>query len=90
MCTSCKRANRILNKVSKYSNEKHELKLTNKIFNYFGNILNKIIICILFVIATPIVILGVLYNYIFNGKMLFRLPKSILRKAEPVIKNELE
>ena len=41
MCTSCKRANRILNKVSKYSNEKHELKLTNKIFNYFGNILTK-------------------------------------------------
>lgn len=80
MSCACKTANRMLKRDGKYSNSSGNSK-TSEIIDYIINVLNKLIICILFVIVTPIVILCLIFNLFFKGKLYFKLPNFILNNV---------
>lgn len=73
MSCNCKTARKIRNKLS--PNEKGKTHLMGKLNEWFINLLNKLIVILLFIIITPIVILCLIFNFIFEGKLIFRIPK---------------
>lgn len=83
MACACKTAKKIANKNSKiYKNESKGMKLTKHIIDWVIDLLNKIIIICLFVVITPIVILCLIFNLIFKGKLYIKLPNKMINKMK--------
>lgn len=88
MGCSCKKMNNIQKSLKDYEGKSGN-KLTNSIFEFCLSLINRVIICILFVIIVPIVLLILLINFIINGK--FSFPITRLNKVGVKdLKNELE
>lgn len=80
MGCACKQARKIASMSAKdYSHKSKASHVTKSIFNFFINLLNKIIVLVLFVIAIPIVIIGIIFNYLFKGKLYFKLPRKMMK-----------
>lgn len=82
MSCACKEVRKIKNR-SNISNSNIPF-LTNKIFNWFIGLLNKIIVVLLFVIITPLVILGLIFNFIFKGKLFIKLPFKFKKSVKNI------
>ena len=86
MSCNCKTAKRIHNKLT--AGEKGKTHLMSKINDWFIGLLNKLIVILLFIIITPIVILCLIFNFIFEGKLIFRIPRWMRRYFIHIDKTE--
>ena len=67
---------------SKAVEEKVPRTLWEKVKHYTLRTVHTIIVAVLFVILTPIVIIGVIYNYAAKGRLGMPLPTFFIKKAK--------
>lgn len=88
MGCSCKQMDKIQRDLREYEGQSGQ-KLTEYIIDFCKNILNRLVVVLLFIIFTPIILLILLITFIFKGK--FSFPITRLNKVNiNDLKNELE
>ena len=82
MGCACKQKNRILNRSREGYSNKSGNALTSKVIDFTIGLINKGIIIILLLVMIPVVVLTLIFNLITKGRLVFHLPKRVMREAK--------
>ena len=87
MSCNCKNIEK-LKKTQIFATKNDKIGVINRLNSIFFTFLIKSFILALLVILTPIVILVLIFTFLFNGKLVFPLPKKFSKFLKRLKENE--
>ena len=82
MACNCKNKQKQILGPTGFVDDENPQTLWEKIKHYTKRTVHTIIVAVLFIILTPLVIVGVIYNYAVKGNLMVTLPSFITAAAK--------